>query len=127
MPLSPAVRQRCREFLPPDAEIQYLFPATSPSLGAARGECAFGTAPFVVAITDTDVTVLGCGWFSRRPTSVLARYPRQITLGPATDAPTIAIGNLIMHIAAEDVSVLRAADAELSTRDCLPPDPLPHL
>jgi hypothetical protein len=32
-----------------------------------------------------------------------------------------------MEIDEEYVSVLRAADAELSERDHLPPDPLPHL
>jgi hypothetical protein len=130
MPLTPAVRQRCKEFLPADAEVQYLFPATSASRAAAHGPCAFGAAPFVVAITRTDVTVLGCGWFSRRPTSVLARFPREITLGRSDRVPTIAVGDLVMEIAEEYLPLLRAADAELSAQDdwaYLPPDPLPHL
>jgi hypothetical protein len=89
MPLSPAVRQRCREFLPPGAEIQYLFPATTASRGAVHGFSAFGPVPFVIAITDTDVVVLGCGWFSRRPTSVLARFPaRSSSAGPSTRPPS---------------------------------------
>ena len=45
MPLSSAVRERCRAFLQPDEELRYLFPATSVGLG--RG--IVGTAPFIVA------------------------------------------------------------------------------
>ncbi|HEX3779505.1 MAG TPA: hypothetical protein VHX38_07535 [Pseudonocardiaceae bacterium] len=125
MPLSSAVRKRARAFLPPGTEIHYLFPAMS----AAGGRGAFGTAPFVVAVTDTQVTVLGCGWFSRKPTSVLAQYPRSIQLGPVDTSvsPTFAIGGLVMETDEEYVPVIRAADAELSQENCLPPDPLPHL
>ena len=125
MPLSSAVRKRARAFLPDDTEIHYLFPAMSVS----SRRTAFGMAPFVVAVTDTQVTVLGCGWFSRKPTSVLARYPRSIQLGPVdtTVAPTFAFGGFVMETEAEYVPVIRAADAEITQENCLPPDPLPHL
>jgi hypothetical protein len=35
MPLSSAVRERCRVLFQPDEELRYLFPATSVSLGGA--------------------------------------------------------------------------------------------
>jgi hypothetical protein len=96
MPLSSAVRQRCRAFLPPGEELRYLFPATSVQLG--RG--FLGVAPFLVAIADTQVIVLSCSWFRRNmPKSVWARYPRAIQLGPVDTslAPTFTISNLILE------------------------------
>jgi hypothetical protein len=93
MPLSSAVRERCRSFLPPGEEFRYLFPATSVQLG--RG--FLGVAPFLIAIADTQVIVLSCSWFKRNmPKSVWARYRRAIQLGPVDTAlaPTFTIGNL---------------------------------
>jgi hypothetical protein len=76
MPLSSAVRERCRLFLPPGEALRYLFPATSVQLG--RG--VLGVASFI-AITDTQVVVLPCGWFKRnKPKSVWARYLRASSL-----------------------------------------------
>jgi hypothetical protein len=123
--LSSAVRKRCRAFLESGEELRYLFPATSVSLGNL-----VGTAPFLVAISGTRVTVLSCGWLRRhKPTSVWARYPRAIRLGPVDTslAPTFTIGNLILETDEEYLAVVRAADAELSETDQLPPDPLPEL
>jgi hypothetical protein len=125
MPLSSAVRERCRAFLLPDEELRYLFPATSVSLGNL-----VGTAPFLVAISDTRVTVLSCGWLRRHePTSVWVRYPRAIRLGPVDTslAPTLTIGKLVLETDEEYLAVIRAADAELSKMGALPPDPLPQL
>jgi hypothetical protein len=42
-------------------------------------------------------------------------------------APTFTIGNLILETDEEYLAVVRAADAELSETDQLPPDPLPEL
>jgi hypothetical protein len=126
MPLSSAVRERCRAFLQPDEDIQYLFPATSVQLG--RG--VLGVATFIVVVSSVRVTVLSCGWLGRnRPTSVWSRYPRAIRLGPVgtSMAPTISIGTLVLEIDEEYVSVIRAADAEISEGDFLPADPLPEL
>jgi hypothetical protein len=125
MPLSSAVRKRCRAFLESGEELRYLLPATSVSLGNL-----VGTAPFLVAISDTRVTVLSCGWLRRhKATSVWARYPRAIRLGPVDTslAPTVTIGNLVLETDEEYLAVVRAADAELSETDPLLPDPLPEL
>jgi hypothetical protein len=126
MPLSSAVRERCRAFLPPGEELRYLFPATSVQMGRSL----FAVAPFLVAIADTQVIVLSCRWFRRNvPKSVWARYPRAIQLGPVDTslAPTFTIGDLVLETDEEYVAVIRAADAETSATDYLPPDPLPDL
>ena len=126
MPLSSAVRDRCRALLQPGEVVRYLFPATSVALG--RG--VLGTAPFIVVVSDTGVTVLSCRWLRRhRPASVWARHPRATRLGPVdtTMAPTITIGDLVLEIDEEYLAVVRAADAELDGADRLPPDPLPDL
>jgi hypothetical protein len=126
MPLSSAVRERCRALLQPDEDIHYLFPATSVQLG--RG--VVGVANFIVAVSGVRVTVLSCGWLRRyQPTSVWSRYPRAIQLGPVDTsmAPTISIGTLVLEVDEEYVSVIRAADAEISEGGFLPADPLPEL
>jgi hypothetical protein len=126
VPLSSAVRERCRAFLQPDEDIQYLFPATSVQLG--RG--VLGVASFIVAVSSVRVTVLSCRWFRRNhPASVWSRYPRAIRLGPVDTslAPTISIGDLILEVDEEYIPVIRAADAEISDGDFLPADPLPEI
>jgi hypothetical protein len=126
MPLSSAVRERCRTFLQPDEELHYLFPATSVQLGKGT----LGVAGFLVAVSNLRITVLSCGWLSRnRPTSVWARYPRAIRLGPVDTslAPTFSIGKLVLETDEEYVPVIRAADAEISEGGFLPADPLPEL
>lgn len=42
-------------------------------------------------------------------------------------APRLKLGSLVLEIDEEYVSVVNAADAETSTPDSLPPDPLPDL
>jgi hypothetical protein len=87
-------------------------------------------ADFIVAVTDSRVTVLGCSWLRRnRPSSVWATYPRGFRLGPVelygSLPPTVTIGELLLEIDEEYVPVVRAADAEIM--DCVPLDPLPDL
>jgi hypothetical protein len=126
MPLSSAVRERCRAFLRPDEELHYLFPATSVQLDQGTP----GVAAFIVAVSNLRVTVLSCSWLSRdRPTSVWARYARAIRLGPVdtTSAPTFSIGKMVLETDEEYVSVIRVADAEISEAEFLPADPLPEL
>jgi hypothetical protein len=125
VPLSSAARDRVRAFLQPGEELRYVFPATSVALG--RG---VGMAPFIVAVSDTHVTVLSCEWLRRhRPASVWARHPRATRLGPVDTsmAPTISIGNLVLEVDEEYLAVIQAADAELDGTGRLPPDPLPDL
>jgi hypothetical protein len=126
MPLSSAARDRVRAFLQPGEELCYVFPATSVAVGRAM----VGVAPFIVAVSDTHVTVLSCEWLRRdRPSSVWARHPRATRLGPVDTslAPTISIGNLVLEVDEEYLAVIQAADAELDGTDRLPPDPLPDL
>jgi hypothetical protein len=125
MPLSTVVRERCRSFLSPSEELQYVFPGTS----LWSGQSAM-MSDFIIAVTNAKVTVLGCSLFRRnRPSSVWASYPRTTRLGPVelygSLPPTVTIGDLLLEIDEEYVSVVRAADAELA--DALPPDPFPYL
>jgi hypothetical protein len=65
-------------------------------------------ASFIIAITDTQVVVLPCGWFKRNKPS---------RSGPGTcghpawssghiDRPTFALGNLVLETDEEYVSVM---------------------
>lgn len=123
MPVSATTRALCRDYLPPGEEIRYLFPATAvpPFTGMFN---------VLVMITQTRVIVLACAWFSReRPGSVWARYPRAVELGPLeySPGPVINLGNLALEIDEEYIPVVRAADAEITPGDHMPPDPLPDL
>jgi hypothetical protein len=126
MRLSSAARDRCRAFLQPGEELRYVFPATSVGLG--RG--IVGAAPFIVVVSDTQITVLSCEWLRHhRPASVWARHPRATRLGPVDTsmAPTLSIGDLVLEIDEEYLAVVQAADAELDGPERLPPDPLPDV
>ncbi len=126
MPLSSEARDRVRAFLQPGEELRYLFPASSVGLGQG----ITGVAPFLVAVSDTHITVLSCEWLRRhRPASVWARCPRATRLGPVDTsmAPTLEIGDLVLEIDEEYLAVVQAADAEFDGTDQLPPDPLPDL
>jgi hypothetical protein len=119
MPVSLAVRERCRTFLKPGEQIRYLFPAM-----------VYASAPLIIVVTDSSVTVLSCSWFDRdKPKSIWGRYPRNIRLGPVdiSSTPTFEIGTLVLEIDEEYVSVINTADAEIAEADFLPPDPLPDL
>ncbi|RJL32576.1 hypothetical protein [Bailinhaonella thermotolerans] len=125
MPLKAKVRERVRPFLPPGEELHYLFPATAM---VSHGGGMFHT---LVAVTETRVVVIACKWLTRdKPDSIWAAYPRAIQLGPVemgSLGPAIHIGDLTLEVDEEYVPVVRAADAEISPADHLPPDPLPDL
>lgn len=128
MPLSAAVRDRCRAYLKPGEEIRYVFPGTSVQVGDLPG-----MAPFLVVVTDGGIAVLGCsGRFRKhRPNSVFDRLPRDTRLGPVdiegSLGPTVEIGGVVLEIDEEYVPVIRAADLELAGGANLPQDPLPDL
>ncbi|GAA4024854.1 hypothetical protein GCM10022247_56590 [Allokutzneria multivorans] len=124
MPLSSAVRQRCRAFLPQNEALHYLFPAMA---SADRYGGSFGV---IVAVTEGKVVVLACSPFSHdRPESVWAEHPRATELGPVESGsgPMITLGDLALEFDDEYVAVVCAADAELSGDYAMPPDPLPDL
>ena len=110
-------------FLPSGETVRYLFPADA----LLQGGYGFGT---IIAITDTKVTILSCSHFRRnKPTDVWTQYPRATQIGPVDTSltPTFTLGKLTMETDEEYVPLIRAADAEISATDYLPPDPLPHL
>lgn len=122
VPLSSAVRQSCREFLQPGEEIDYAFPAIS--VGSP------GMISALIVVSATRVTVLACKLMRRNvPDSVWATFPRNIQLSPIESnlGPIIATGSYLWEIDEEYVSVVRAADAEITEGGFLPPDPLPDL
>lgn len=85
-------------------------------------------ASFIVVITESRIIVLSCSWFRRNnPDGVWARHPRATRLGPVetSSPPSFTLGSLVMEVEDEYVPVIKAADAELSAADHLPPDPLP--
>jgi hypothetical protein len=122
MPVSSAIRERCRALLRPGEDIRYVFPALS--TGPA------GSAGFVIVVTDRSVTVLSTKMFSRtEPSGVWATYPRRTRLGPVrfTAGPTIELGGIVFEVDEEYLAVVRAADAEAFSPGDLPRDPLPDL
>jgi hypothetical protein len=125
MPLSAVVRERCRALLPPGTEIRYLFPASAtPVVGIS-----FVQMPFIFVVTDKNVIMLACSWRSHNvPKSVHWTYRRDLRLGPVdtTMDPVFTFGGSTFETRDEYVSVINAADAEI-TRDSMPPDPLPDL
>jgi hypothetical protein len=91
----------------PTARRSAPVPAPGDVRAARTGRLRGG--PFIIAITDTQVVVLSCGWFKRhKPKSVWARYPRAVQLGPVNTslAPTFTIGNLVLETDEEYVSVI---------------------
>jgi len=130
MPVSTRARERARAFLPPGARIDYMFPAM-PMHGRWS---PLGLGQALVAVTDTEIVVLGLSLYRRdRPVTVIGRFPRATALGPATEpgpvsepGATITVGNLVLSVESEYVSVINAADAEIGAAE-MPPDPLPDL
>ncbi|MFG3440488.1 hypothetical protein ACGF0J_24815 [Nonomuraea sp. NPDC047897] len=122
MPVSSAVRDRCRTLLGAREEIRYVFPAVS--LGPPGG------AGFLVVVTGAGVSVLGTRVLrSDRPVSVHASFPRRTRLGPIRwrPGPRIELGSMTLEFDEEYAAVVAAADAEVFAPETLPPDPLPHL
>ncbi|MFC7329682.1 hypothetical protein [Marinactinospora rubrisoli] len=118
MPVSPAVRDRVRGFLPVDATIRYLFPASWHE-----------TSHFLIAVTDTSVVVLSTALFRRtRPKRIWRVFPREVRLGPVDThlIPTFELGGHHFEVDEEYITVINAADAELGD-DRLPRDPFADL
>lgn len=122
MPVTSAIRERCRALLRPGEDIRYVFPVLS--AGPA------GTAGFLIVVTDRSITVLATKMFSRiEPSGVWATYPRRTRLGPVElgAGPTIELGGMLFEVDDEYVAVVGAADAEAFSPGDLPRDPLPDL
>ncbi|MEU9885583.1 hypothetical protein [Sphaerisporangium sp. NPDC051011] len=122
MPVTAAVRERCRSLLPPGEELHYVFPVTLVGSG--------GVGNYIVVVTGLSVTVLATKVFSRNePAVVWARYPRRTRLGPVRpgDGPTIRLGDTVFEVDDEYVAVVGAADTEAFSPGDLPKDPLPDL
>ncbi|WP_214327608.1 hypothetical protein [Nonomuraea sediminis] len=122
MPVSSAVRERCRTFVGHQGDIRYVFPAASAGPP--------GTANFLIVVTDTAISVLATRMLrSDRPISVYATYPRETRLGPIIQAPgpVIELGPMTFEFDDEYAAVVSAADAEVFAPETLPPDPLPEL
>ncbi len=121
MPVSSGVRKRIREFLDPDDEIQYVFPA----------DVAGSATPSVIFVVGRKViTVLSTGfWSRRRPKSVTGTTPRNQRLGPVEtgSTPWFEFCGVVYEVDDEYVSVVLAADAEIMRDAPKPQDPLPDL
>ncbi|MEU7854744.1 hypothetical protein [Nonomuraea sp. NPDC049141] len=122
MPVSSAVRERCRTLLGEQGEIRYVFPALS--LGPQD------TANFLIVVTDKAISILATRMLrSDRPVAVHATFPRHTRLGPIMQAslPVIELGVMAFEFEEEYAAVVAAADAEIFAPETLPPDPLPDL
>ncbi|MFD5090901.1 hypothetical protein ACFWMR_09880 [Amycolatopsis thailandensis] len=121
MPVSSGVRKRIGEFLDPDDEIHYVFPAD-----------VFGsTNPGVFfAVTRKTITILTTGYLSRKtPKSVVSTGLRNQRIGPVdtSTVPWFKFNGIDYEIDDEYVPVVHAADAEIMREAAKPVDPLPDL
>ncbi|GAA2280414.1 hypothetical protein GCM10010149_25620 [Nonomuraea roseoviolacea subsp. roseoviolacea] len=122
MPVSSAVRDRCRTLLGQQEQILYVFPALS--IGPP------GAANFLIVVTDKAISVLATRMLrTDRPVSVHAAFPRHTRLGPIMQAPrpVIELGSMAFEVDEEYAAVVAAADAEVFAPETLPLDPLPYL
>jgi hypothetical protein len=120
MPVSAKARAAARQFLDPDDEIRYIFPADLQRLSPRPS--------VLIVVSRKAVTVLSTGrWTRTTPKSVEAQYPRQTRLGPVSHhlGTTFKLGGFTYEVDEEYVAVLNAAD--LDRAGDLPPDPLPDL
>jgi hypothetical protein len=120
MPVSAKARAAARQFLDPDDEIRYIFPADLQRMSPRP-------TVFIV-VSNKAVKVLATGpWSRRMPRSLEAEYPRQTRLGPVRHqlGITFKLGGFTYEVDEEYVAVLNAAD--LDRAGDLPPDPLPDL
>ncbi|KZB83996.1 hypothetical protein [Amycolatopsis regifaucium] len=121
MPVSSGVRKRIREFLDPDDELQYVFPADI--VGSTNPSVFF-------AVTRKSITIMTTGYLSRKsPKSVVSATPRNQRIGPVetSTGPWFKFNGVDYEIDDEYVSVVRAADAEIRRDAAKPEDPLPDL
>ncbi|MEU8269252.1 hypothetical protein AB0B89_19065 [Sphaerisporangium sp. NPDC049002] len=122
MPVTAAIRGRCRALLSPGESVHYVFPVTL--VGSS------GVANYMIVVSDRSITVLATKVFSRyEPAAVWATYPRRTRLGPLSSGagPTIELGGTVFEVDDEYVAVVGAADAEAFSPGDLPRDPLPDL
>ena len=120
MPVSADTRTAAREFLDPDDEIRYIFPAEL--ILSARSSV-------LIVVSRKAVKVLSTGHWSRKvPRTIEAEYPRQTRLGPVTVhlGATFQLGGIRYELDEEYIAVLNAADLERGAGE-LPADPLPDL
>ena len=126
MPLSSKVRERCRKFLEPGEQIQYLIPGTTLyNTGAPLRTAA------MVMVTDRHVTLLACSrWRTNWPKGVWEQLPRKTEIGPLevhpSLGPMLTVGKVTLEIDEEYVSAIRAANLEGAGGE-LPEDPHPAL
>lgn len=122
MPVTAAIRGRCRALLAPGEEIHYVLPVRLVGSG--------GVANYMIVVSGPSITVLATKVFSRyEPAAVWATYPRHTRLGPVGSGAghTIELGGTVFEVDDEYVAVVGAADAEAFTPGDLPRDPLPDL
>lgn len=121
MPVSASVRARLRSHLHPDDEIHYAFPA----------EVLMSAKPSVfVVVSRKAITVFSTSFRSRKvPRSILTQFPRMTVLGPVDTAstPHFTAAGITYEIDEEYVAVVNAADAEITSPQDFPHDPLPKL
>jgi hypothetical protein len=121
MPVSADVRERLRSYLDPENEIRYVFPA----------DVLMSAKPSVfVVVSRKAITVFSTSSRSRKvPRSILTQFPRMTVLGTVDTAstPHFVVAGITYEIDEEYVAVVNAADAELTSPQDFPRDPLPNL
>ncbi|QPG92195.1 hypothetical protein I1G86_13705 [Rhodococcus qingshengii] len=121
MPVSADVRERLRSYLDPDDEIRYVFPA----------DVLMSAKPSVIVVVSRKaITVFSTSFRSRKvPRSILTQFPRMTVLGPVDTAstPHFTAAGITYEIDEEYVAVVNAADAEITSPQDFPRDPLPNL
>ncbi|OXM52751.1 hypothetical protein [Amycolatopsis alba] len=121
MPVSSGVRKRIAEFLDPDDEIQYVFPADI--FGSTNPSVFF-------AVTRKTITILTTGYLSRKtPKRVISTSLRNHRIGPVdtSTVPWFKFNGVDYEIDDEYIAVVHAADAEIMRDASKPEDPLPDL
>lgn len=121
MPVSASARARLSSLLDPDDEIRYVFPA----------DVLMSAKPSVfVVVSRKAITVFSTSFRSRKvPRSILTQFPRMTVLGPLDTAstPHFVVAGITYEIDEEYVAVVNAADAEITSPQDFPHDPLPNL
>lgn len=121
MPVSANIRERLRAQLEPDDEIRHVFPA----------DFLMSAKPSVfVVVSRKAITVFSTRFRSSEvPRSILTQFPRMTVLGPVDTAstPHFTAAGLTYEIDEEYVAVVNAGDAEVTSPQDFPRDPLPNL
>ncbi|UGQ54088.1 hypothetical protein LRL17_10465 [Rhodococcus qingshengii] len=121
MPVSAGVRARLSSPLDADDEIRYVFPA----------DVLMSAKPSVfVVVSEKAITVFSTSFRSRKvPRSILTQFPRMAVLGLVDTAstPHFIVAGITYEIDGEYAAVVNAADAEITSPQDFPRDPLPNL